>query len=206
MLSLTFVRHIAGVIKMDGRQFKHLNLPVEQLTTVHKKQGDTYTAEGDPVGAAGQYSHALNYFLFNNNPDITLPELYLSRSLAYLATQRYTHARCDIYTAMSNKPAMATLQECYTTLRELYFLEHKVSQVAEEKVARDFKAIQPEIYQSLVNIGVAQEITITPQVPGFFKRLLLAVAREKPQKKPTLQAGTELTETHPSATYSLQKT
>jgi tetratricopeptide (TPR) repeat protein len=192
---------------MNGRQFKQSNLPLEQLTTVHKKQGDLYITEGDYVSAAGQYSHALNYFLFNNNPEITLPELYLARSRAYLATPRYAHARCDIYTAMSNKPTIATLETCYIILRELHFLEHNVAQVAEEKAAQDFKTLQPEIYPSLVNSGIAQAITTTTQEsPSFFKRLTLAIASKKTKTHSILQAGMELTEANPSATYSLQKT
>jgi hypothetical protein len=178
---------------MDGRQSSQVKLLLEHLTSAHKKRGDQYAEEGDYIGAAGQYSHALNYFLFNNNPEITLHQLYLYRSSAYLKTSRYSHARCDLYTIMSNMPTAAVLQECYVILRALYFSENNVSTIAEEKFARDFKTLKPELYQSLVKPGTQQEI-VAPQLPGFFKRLYRSIAGEKPQIKPITQAGTELLE------------
>jgi tetratricopeptide (TPR) repeat protein len=175
---------------MDGRQS---NIPLEELTTTHKNQGDMYAEQNDYIGAAGQYSYALNYFLFNNNPEIAIAQLYFNRGHAYLETQRYAHARCDLYTAISNQPTAAVLQNCYITLRKLYFLENNASQIAEEKTARDLKALQPELYQSLVKSGAVQ-VVVAPQLPGFFTRLFRSAPSQKAPNTFSVQAGTELVE------------
>jgi hypothetical protein len=184
---------------MDGRQSMQRNLPLEQLTAVHKTQGDADAQEGDYISAAGQYSSAINHFLFNNNSEITLPQLYLCRSRAYLETERHAHARCDLYTAMSNMPTAAVLQGCYITLRALYLAENNLSPLIEQKVAQDFKALQPEFYQSLVKAGIAE--ALLPNKPeSFFQRLFSSSVSVKSPKKLVQQAGTELAQSAPSAT------
>jgi hypothetical protein len=177
---------------MDGRKLSTSNAPLEELSAIHKKQGDEYVLANDYVAAIGQYTYALNHLIYNADLTITHHQILLCRSNAYIHSERYNHARCDLYTIMANNPTAATLRDCYSGLRALYLAENNLSEVAEEKLALHCKKIFSDTFKLFVDIGVAKDVQI-PKPESFLTRQFRSLSNfmEEKSAPKKVQAVTE---------------